>query len=138
MENDTKTPDSSRLEDARRSLAEYFRDKAAYRRSLAEQDPSGVGKNGRYAESLERMAAYVEALPADDPTLKEIAACDAFWPEWSGIFTVPYGHEGTGSFSADMAVHCGPRGGVINPAECAAWFASWAETAIKGAKEAAG
>jgi hypothetical protein len=126
MKNPKKTPKKNpRVQAVRDDLVHYFREKAGFRAGLAEEHPESVGKNGGYANSLERVAAYVGSLPDDDPTLLQLANCRC-------LDNPDFGLELPPSADAD-AIHCGPRGGVIDPAVCAEWFAAWALSAVEEA-----
>ena len=59
--------------EARRVLTETIEEAAAWRRRLAETNPSD-SRNPRSAAGLEELAGFVQALPADDPELALIAA----------------------------------------------------------------
>jgi hypothetical protein len=107
----------------RRSLVDYFQEKAVFRRNLAEEQPWTAGKNDSYADSLDRVSAYVKALPDDDPTLLLLARCPRLYSESADLFTPP---DRRLPFTDQAAMHCGPRGRALEPAECAEWFASWA------------
>jgi hypothetical protein len=122
----------------RNALIEYFKEKADYRKSLAEnQEPWDGPKNSTYAASLELVANYVEALPDDDTTLQRLASCDyLFFPD-GDVFQSPCYGDGRVSATDNEAIHCGPRGEVMPPAECAEWFESWAQIAIDEINEAA-
>ena len=117
----------------RKEVMEYLKSKAAYRASMADKDKPwdwGGAKNASYAESLHRMVDYVSKLPDDDPTLRKLAACEKL--SGDGGFEAPKDRDGQ-SYTDSAAIHCGPRGKVIEWADCAEWFASWAETAIEEA-----
>jgi hypothetical protein len=97
----------------RASVAGYLRMKAGYRQHLADSKPRSALKNGTYARSLERVAAYVEQLPDDDPTLQKLVAC----PNLDAVF-----YDGRETHQG--AIHCNPNNNV------AGWFAGWADTII--------
>jgi hypothetical protein len=122
--------------EVRSTLVDYFEEKAAYRQSvaerIAERQPSDVAKNQAYAESLNRMASYVKGLPDDDLTLCALAECPYLYCEWAEMFQLPTGGNAT-VFDIE-AVHCGPRGKPMDSAECAEWFASWAEVVMAEAE----
>jgi hypothetical protein len=113
----------------RGEIAYYFEAMAAFRSSCVEKEPASVGKNGAYAESLYRMAAYVLALSEDDPMLTKLATCSSlFFP---GLFQIPQFPEFGRTTEADnFAIHCGPRGSVIQPGDCNRWFAEWVELVV--------
>jgi hypothetical protein len=113
------------------AVAEYLGEKADFRESK-EDEPWGGEKNASYAESIRRVAAYVRKLPQTDPTLRKLAACEALFFE--GLFDAPKNSFGQSQTEAD-AIHCGPRGKVIEESECHEWFASWAEIAINEARQ---
>ncbi len=119
---------------ARSALAEYFSEKAEFRSWHAEnQEAWGGNKNEAYADSLSAVADFVLALPDDDPTLRKLAACPVLFCE--GVFSVPAVNEHEASATDNKAIHCGPRGDVIAPDQCAEWFQGWAETALQEAAE---
>jgi hypothetical protein len=131
--DDTK----DRVPEVRDALVYYFENKAAYRQSLVEKYPWKAGKNAGYAESLGLMAKYVAGLPDDNPTLRALAGCKHLWCEWSDMFELPRGDDGSSSWSDIEAIHCGPRGKAIDPGECDEWLASWAEDVIEEAQQQA-
>ena len=127
----------SRVGEARCGVVCDLEEKAAYRESLADRYPWDAGKNGSYAESIRLAAEFVSGLPDDDPSLLALARCEAMWPKWSGEFALPSGVDGMPSRASGEAIHCGPRGAVIDGAEIAAWFAGWVEGAVAEAEEEA-
>ena len=73
----------------RTRLAEYVREQAAWRESIAEQDLADE-RSRRSAARLWQLADHVEALPADDRRLAALARVHAQHPQ--GAFTL--GDEG--------------------------------------------
>jgi hypothetical protein len=59
------------LDDVRAMLAQDFEDKAEWRDTKADEYPED-GRNERAAKGLRELAAYVRALPDDDPRLQAI------------------------------------------------------------------
>jgi hypothetical protein len=119
---------------ARGDVAEYLSHKAAYRESMADRDKPwewGGKKNASYGASLRRVVEYVKKLPDNDPTLRKLASCKSLF-EFG--FEAPKDRGGQ-SWTESEAIHCGPRGKVIEWADCGEWFASWAECAIEEANE---
>ncbi len=114
----------------RGAVVEYLSEKVEFRAS--KKDRPWESKNERCAKSLHRVVEYVKDLPDDDPTLLKLAGCDALFFE--GFFDAPKDKDGRSNTDA-AAIHCGPRGKVIDPAECGDWFAWWVETAIKEAQK---
>jgi hypothetical protein len=116
-------------------LEHYFEEKAVFQSSLAREKPWSAGKNGSYGESLSRLAAYVASLPDNDPTLKALASCPHLYDEDAKMFRLPQGDlERSRRFYDDHAVHCGPRGGVIDEADIPAWFTDWSKGLMAGAE----
>jgi hypothetical protein len=128
---------SKHLGGMRSALVDYFREKAAYRRNVAERlvqtDSQSVGKNESYAESIELVMAHVATLPDDDSALNALADCQRLYFDDAAGFQVPSPGDGTQSATDSEAIHCGPRGKVIESADVADWFASWARTAVEEA-----
>jgi hypothetical protein len=103
----------------RADLAIHFRKKAGFRSEIAEQKcregSGGQFKNELYAERLEDVAKYVEALPGDATGLKKIVAfleagkvrC---WPP-EGLHT--------------DTIHCN-----YSQIGVASWFELWADDAL--------
>jgi len=54
-------------------FAAFLEDRAAWRSYLVDKFPHDALRNERSAEELKSLAAYVRALPADDPTLQRLA-----------------------------------------------------------------
>jgi hypothetical protein len=120
----------------RSTLVDYFTQKADYRASLVERVPWDARKNSGYAQSLTVMAEYIAGLPDDDPTLTALAACQALYDPDIG-FDLPRPVEGhTPEYDAS-AVHCGPRGSSVAPADCIPWFKEWSAGLIAEAEDIA-
>jgi hypothetical protein len=119
------------IPNVRNALVEYFREKADYRSRLAEEkDPSHWAKNTSYAGSLELVATYVAALPDDNATLQQLANCTYLFSPGGDVFCAPRTDECGASLTDNEAIHCGPRGSVMDPAECAEWFESWTKIVL--------
>jgi len=115
----------------RKALFEYFREKAECRNRLAEnQEPWDGPKNASYSSSLELVANYVAALPDDNTILQKLANCTyLFFPDGC-VFSSPCTDECGCSQTDSEAIHCGPGGKVMDPADCAEWFECWAQIAL--------
>ena len=123
----------SYIASVRTALADYFSEKADYRRDLAEDDdiPWAAGKNESYAESTDLFVNYIRSLPDDDPTLQMLAGCPDLFSPGGDVFMGPEVDFGETSLTDQMAIHIGPRGSVMDPSECADEFRAFAETAIE-------
>jgi hypothetical protein len=116
----------------------YFEEKFAFRKRMAAKaekrpGPGDVEKNEAYALSLHRVAGYVANLPDDDPRLRALAECPAFYNEDAGLFEIPSDLDGLGSLSDQAAVHCGPRGKAMEPDKIGTWFSGWVDDLIEEA-----
>jgi hypothetical protein len=107
-------------------LVYYFEEKQAFRRSKI--TPRDMGKNGRYADALAQIVAYIRGLPDDDPTLKALAECEAFNDPDAG-FGFPTALDGSPSVTDSGAIHCR-----CEP-DCAQWLMGWAQAAMSEAAE---
>jgi hypothetical protein len=120
-------------------LVDYFEEKASFRQRMAERamerKPWKTSYNEAHAESLRQMAKFVSDLPDDDPTLRALAECPPLYNKHSEMFEIPPSVDEPPSFADQSAVHCGPRGRVIESTEIGQWFADWAGDLIEEAPE---
>jgi hypothetical protein len=126
---------STPIPNAQSVLAQYFGEKARYRRGLAENQEAWEGnKNQCYTDSLDVMAEYVGSLPDGDPTLQKLVECEDFWYV-GDVFSEPVSAGSIGPTETNTAaIHIGPRNSVITLDECPEEFRSWAEIALREAK----
>ena len=121
-----------KMSEVRTAVVRYFSDKATYRERLAEEHPHSADKNSSYAKSLRLVSRYVEKLPDDDPTLQHLL--EHCYVPGIDTFELPpmsrYDRESAQNgwqHEADIqAIHCGPRGRVIEEGELPDWFGTWA------------
>lgn len=118
------------VEDIRRIVRDHFAEGANWRRHKAMElelrRPDAVAKNVRYAESIEAVAAFAEALPDDDPAWAALAACAELTDAYEGL-RIPGGvHPAT--------IHLGDRWKGLVPDAVEAEFRAWVAGAIAEAK----
>ncbi len=104
----------------KKELASNLRQAAIFRESKIAEGCSSNPKNQYYAGCLDKVVAYVESLPDDDPMLQAIDEC-GFLPDWGSGCSVPENEW-------NYLIHC-------DASDPAAWFEEWASHLVEHYKD---